>query len=46
MSTRSRHSDERTRGKYALRTSANARSALKIGLYELNGSWKTPCTWR
>ena len=33
-------------GKYALRSSAKTRSALKIGLYELNGSWKTPCTSR
>ena len=30
----------------ALRTIAKTRSALKIGLYELNGSWKTPCTSR
>ena len=33
-------------GKYALRIIAKTRSALKIGLYELNGSWKTPCTSR
>ena len=30
--------------KYAPRSIAKTRSALKIGLYELNGSWKTPCT--
>ena len=30
--------------KYSLRSIVNTRSALKIGLYELNGSWKTPCT--
>ena len=32
------------RGRNAPRISSNTRSALKIGLYELNGSWKTPCT--
>ena len=31
-------------GKYSLRSIEKTRSALKIGLYELNGSWKTPWT--
>ena len=32
--------------RYALRIMLKTRSTLKIGLYELNGSWKTPCTSR
>ena len=38
------HSDCAKCGKNACRSIVKTRSALKIGLYELNGSWKTPCT--
>ena len=40
------HSARLVPAKYASRIIAKTRSALKIGLYELNGSWKTPCTSR
>ena len=45
-STFASHSPRPTRGKKPALTIAKTRSALKIGLYELNGSWKTPCTRR
>jgi len=33
-------------GKNSTRIIEKIRSILKMGLYELNGSWKTPCTRR
>ena len=46
LSTFASHSPRDTRGKKPSRIISKTRSALKIGLYELNGSWKTPCTRR
>ena len=43
-STFSSHSARPMPGKKPVHGSVSTRSALKIGLYELNGSWKTPCT--
>ena len=40
------HSAALSPEKYSLRSIVKTRSALKIGLYELKGSWKTPCTSR
>ena len=39
-----RQSASESSEKYSLRSIVKTRSALKIGLQELNGSWKTPCT--
>ena len=45
-STRDSHSASGTPGKYTPRIMPKTWSALKIGLYELNGSWNTPWTSR
>ena len=42
FSSLSFHAEEVSPGKYSLRSIVKTRDALKIGLYELNGSWKTP----
>ena len=40
------HSSRLMSGKNSVRIIQKTRSILKMGLYELNGSWKTPCTCR
>ena len=42
--SRSSHSSSPRPGRKGRRIRSNTRSALKTGLYELNGSWKTPWT--
>ena len=42
--SRACHSSSPSSGRNGRRMSSKTRSALNTGLYELNGSWKTPCT--